>query len=790
MKRKTLLFLSVTLAVLTFALPAAAQTTLFSESFDGVNAPNLPAGWAVSHVAGSSLNRGWTTQSVMVEPATTAHSAPNVARFNAWNIEPSNAYRLYRTTPARLGCAMTGTVTLSFWMYHDPGFSNAPYDRIQIQYSTDGGTTWNDVAGALFERYADTAAWTQHNVDLSGVALGQTDFRVGFYAISEFGNDMYIDDIRLTASAAVPVLSYAYSQVVDHCASGGPYSGDYIIDPGESVNITPSLTNAGTSAGANFSGTLTTTTPGVTIPTNTVTWPAIPAGSPGTSADSAFVVDVGLGVPCTTLMQFHVAITNGTCSFEDDFTLRVGVHDNIPVFPLMQLFDGVTPPVLPAGWSTVIVGPSPVEGTPPQWFTNGGTHQPPGHPAVSTPNCAYFNSYDTPPGYRARLQSTPIDFSPYVEGVVSFQIYHATTGSGYYTDGVQLQYSTDGTNWTDVGDPVYVYSPVSGWWAHSFFLPPAVDHQPTLYIGLLGWSAGGLDCNIDNIGVMGTNYSPCHPCAPACSIDYCTATGPSLGFAGFPASFTGSVTTTGCTGTPTWSWSFSDGGASTSQNPTHTFAAPGSYTYTMTVTVDGVSCTSSTGSIQICTLTCSASATPTSGMVPLNVNFAANAIISGCALDRQTIGYLWSFGDGATSTNQNPPHTYTAAGTYPWTCTITVDGTPCVQSGVINVSAYDLHFRDDYGTSTLCVNSATGDWVYAVLAGPYKGVYRGRGQVIGLSGEIWLLYNSYPGVKLSYSPSYHHAGAWLWLGSHLQVSSLVDANTLDDPPECPGKPAF
>ena len=54
---------------------------------------------------------------------------------------------------------------------------------------------------------------------------------------------------------------------------------------------------------------------------------------------------------------------------------------------------------------------------------------------------------------------------------------------------------------------------------------------------------------------------------------------------------------------------------------------------------------------------CDFTADLTSGPVPLTVNFT----------DQSTgdiTSWSWDFGDGATSTEQNPSHTYTDAGTY------------------------------------------------------------------------------------------------------------------------------
>ena len=59
------------------------------------------------------------------------------------------------------------------------------------------------------------------------------------------------------------------------------------------------------------------------------------------------------------------------------------------------------------------------------------------------------------------------------------------------------------------------------------------------------------------------------------------------------------------------------------------------------------------------------SGSPTSGAAPLTVNFSSSST--------GTIStYAWNFGDGTTSTAQNPSHVYTASGTY--TVSLTVSG--------------------------------------------------------------------------------------------------------------------
>lgn len=61
------------------------------------------------------------------------------------------------------------------------------------------------------------------------------------------------------------------------------------------------------------------------------------------------------------------------------------------------------------------------------------------------------------------------------------------------------------------------------------------------------------------------------------------------------------------------------------------------------------------------------SATPTSGETPLEVTFTDSST-------NEPTGWTWDFGDGQTSTEQNPTHEYAEAGTYTVTLTASNDG--------------------------------------------------------------------------------------------------------------------
>ena len=84
-------------------------------------------------------------------------------------------------------------------------------------------------------------------------------------------------------------------------------------------------------------------------------------------------------------------------------------------------------------------------------------------------------------------------------------------------------------------------------------------------------------------------------------------------------------------------------------------------------------------------LSASAGASPTTGNAPVSVSFTGSAT-GGTA----PYSYSWNFGDGTTSTSQNPSHTYTAAGTYKATLTVTDSASPAntaTSSVTVTVSA-------------------------------------------------------------------------------------------------------
>ena len=111
-----------------------------------------------------------------------------------------------------------------------------------------------------------------------------------------------------------------------------------------------------------------------------------------------------------------------------------------------------------------------------------------------------------------------------------------------------------------------------------------------------------------------------------------------------------------------WAWNFGDGNQSNLQNPTHTYASAG--TYVACLTVYGVA-NGTTFTCTYCdTITVSAAGPcapsfSTQAGAGNTINFTNTSTAPG-----PINGYTWNFGDGGTSSLQNPSHTYANSGWY------------------------------------------------------------------------------------------------------------------------------
>jgi len=142
-------------------------------------------------------------------------------------------------------------------------------------------------------------------------------------------------------------------------------------------------------------------------------------------------------------------------------------------------------------------------------------------------------------------------------------------------------------------------------------------------------------------------------------------------------------------------WDFGDGGSAGSANPSHGYASAGTYDVVLTVTDDYGATDSVTKSV---TVSGSGNQSPTAA-------FAFNCTELDCTFTDQSTdpdGAIaersWNFGDGGSSTAQNPTHSYSGGGSYPVVLTVTDDvGATDAQAHTVAVSGPAADFLINAG---------------------------------------------------------------------------------------------
>lgn len=125
-------------------------------------------------------------------------------------------------------------------------------------------------------------------------------------------------------------------------------------------------------------------------------------------------------------------------------------------------------------------------------------------------------------------------------------------------------------------------------------------------------------------------------------------------------------TSTGSGQVSSYAWDFGDSGTSSQANPAHTYSSPGTYTVSVTATGNcGNDTESKTDYISI-------ASPPTADFEADTQSACTGDTVSFTDLTAGTAtAWFWSFGDGDTSTAQNPTHVYDQSGTYAVSLTAT-----------------------------------------------------------------------------------------------------------------------
>ncbi len=203
------------------------NTAAFAPS-NATYSPVNPAAneWKATILTGSY---NWRRVTSGTNPTIANLEGAGMASFPCYSATAGSSARL-RTNAVAIG-ASPRKVKIKFYMYHDTGYSTT-YDSVYVQYSFDD-VTWSTAAG--FQRYNAVAGWQAHDVEI-GDFPANNSVHVGLYAVSKYGNNMFIDSVR--AYTTDPTSPMTDAGVTAIAVPGS-------VAPGQPFTVTATIRNFG-----------------------------------------------------------------------------------------------------------------------------------------------------------------------------------------------------------------------------------------------------------------------------------------------------------------------------------------------------------------------------------------------------------------------------------------------------------------------------------------------------------------------------------------------------------------
>ncbi|MHC1774629.1 MAG: choice-of-anchor J domain-containing protein [Lentimicrobium sp.] len=163
-----------------------------------------PLGWTNIKTSGTGVPGTWDRQTAGTSPTCTPHTGAAMARYNAYNLATGTKGEL-STPPINFPA---DNYRVSFWMYRDPGYATTT-DLVNVYYNTTNSSAGGTLLGTVNRSMTLAPAvavegWYQYVFNMPTGATGNGRYLV-FEGVSAFGNNMFVDDITIEMiQAAVP----------------------------------------------------------------------------------------------------------------------------------------------------------------------------------------------------------------------------------------------------------------------------------------------------------------------------------------------------------------------------------------------------------------------------------------------------------------------------------------------------------------------------------------------------------------------------------------------------------
>jgi N-acetylneuraminic acid mutarotase len=170
---------------------------------------------------------------------------------------------------------------------------------------------------------------------------------------------------------------------------------------------------------------------------------------------------------------------------------------------MILVTNGFNSATSPAGWATEVVANT--GGGPAITFVTSST-SPTALPYEGS-HFVKFNSFTCLAGSQVRLKQTA-SFSTlgYNPVILSFAWFQSNALSSDTSEGLTIEWSTDGATWNNGSFYPRYSGTASGWQWMQYSLPSAALNQATVYMAFLLYSQHGYNCYLDDVLVNGTPF--------------------------------------------------------------------------------------------------------------------------------------------------------------------------------------------------------------------------------------------------------------------------------------------